>query len=67
MSDVYETTKKLGEAFEVDSFGLYLVNEIDKVDDEMSKMEPYNYKYKELQIRKETLKEVREKYYSLNK
>lgn len=66
MSDVYQNTKKLGEAFGVDGFELYLVNEIDKVDEEMSKLEPCNYKYK-LQIRKETLKEIREKYYSLNK
>lgn len=67
MSDVYENTKTLGEAFNVDSFELYLVNEIDKVDEEMSELAPYNYKYKDLQIRKNTLQEIREKYYSLNK
>ena len=67
MSDVYENTKKLGEAFEVDDFEIYLVSEIDKIDEELSKIEPYNYKYKELQIRKNALQEVREKYYNLQK
>ena len=67
MIDVYENTEKLGKAFKVDSFELYLVNEIDKIDEEMSKLEPYNYKYRELQIRKNTLQEVREKYYNLQK
>lgn len=67
MSNVYENTKKLGETFKVDNFELYLVNEIDKVDEEMSKLEPYNYKYKELQIRRDTLKEIREKYHNLQK
>lgn len=66
MSNVYENTKKLGETFKVDGFELYLVNEIDKVDEEISKLETCNYK-KELQIRKETLKEVREKYHNLQK
>ena len=67
MSDVYENTKKLGEAFEVDDFEIYLVSEIDKIDEEISKIEPNNYKYKELNVRKDTLQEIREKYYNLQK
>jgi len=67
MMNVYETTKILGAAFNADKFELYLVNEIDKIDDEMSKLEPNNYKYEELKIRKNTLQEIREKYYNLKK
>lgn len=70
-TSVYEVTeelaKELSRGYDIDPFQTYLVNEIDKIDEEMSKLEPYNYKYKELQIRKETLKEVREQYYNLNK
>ena len=67
MSDVYENTKKLGEAFEVDDFEIYLVSDIDEIDEEISKIEPNNYKYKELNVRKDTLQEIREKYYNLQK
>ena len=67
MMNVYETAKILGAAFNADKFELYLVNEIDKIDDEMSKLEPNNYKYEELKIRKNTLQEIREKYYNLKK
>lgn len=62
-----ELAKELNKGYDIDLFAMHLVNEIDKVDDEMSKLEPYNYKYKELQIRKNTLQEVREKYYNLQK
>ena len=62
-----ELAKELSRGYDIDFFETYLVNEIDKVDEEISKLEPYNYKYKELQIRKNTLQEVREKYYNLQK
>lgn len=70
-TSVYKVTedlaKELSKGYDIDFFETYLVNEIDKIDDEMSKLEPYNYKYKELQIKKNTLQEVREKYYNLQK
>ena len=58
MSDVYENTKTLGEALNVDSFELYLVNEIDKVDDKLNdnhRVETYVY----LQTRKNILQEIK--------
>ena len=67
MMNVYETTKILGAAFNADEFELYLINEIDRVDEEMSKLEPYNYKYQELKIKKDTLQGIREAYYNLKK
>lgn len=67
MSNVYENTRKLGETFKVDNFELYLVNEIDKIDEELSKIETYHYNYRTLQEKKKLLIQVREAYHNLQK
>ena len=71
MRDVYKVTeelaRELGKGYDVDPFETYLVNEIDKVDDEMSQIETYHFKYKALQEKKKLLNQVREAYRNLNK
>ena len=60
-----DTEMELGEQLGTDLFALYLVKEIDKVQDELDKGECSSQAYITLMARKDTLEKVREAYYNL--